>query len=47
MRLDLLGTNGPLERPVTSAANEQPVDQSRSITAAIAWPCPMHIVAMP
>jgi hypothetical protein len=36
------------ERPVSSAADEQPaLAQGRSITAAIAWPKPMHMQAIP
>jgi hypothetical protein len=35
------------KRLLPASANEQPAGQSRSITAAIAWPWPMHIVATP
>jgi hypothetical protein len=35
------------ERPVAAAPDEEPARQIRSITAAIAWPNPMHIVATP
>ena len=46
---DLLDADVPLQRLATSAPNEQPArtPQSRSTTAAIAWPWPMHIVAIP
>ena len=39
--------NVTIQRPVAAAADEQPAGQTRSITAAIAWPWPMHIVAIP
>jgi hypothetical protein len=35
------------ERAVATTADEQPARQSRSTTAAIAWPWPMHMVASP
>ena len=46
---DLLVADVPLQWLATSAPNEQPIraGQRRSITAAIAWPWPMHIVAIP
>jgi hypothetical protein len=44
---DRSGINGAIERPLPQASDEQPLRQSRSTTAAIAWPWPMHIVARP
>ena len=39
---------GLRQRPVAAAADEQPaIRQTRSITAAIAWPKPMHMQAIP
>jgi hypothetical protein len=46
---DLARIDAARERVFAASANEQPPRRpySRSITAAIAWPWPMHIVAMP
>ena len=44
---DLLRADVTIERLVAAAANEQPAGQTRSMTAAMAWPWPMHIVARP
>src|SRR5262245_49734667 len=44
---DVLATNQRVERSPATAADQQPARQSRSITEAIAWPKPMHIVATP
>ena len=42
------GEAGLRQRPVAPAAHEQPeTAQRRSTTAAIAWPKPMHMQAIP
>ena len=42
------GEAGLRQRPVAEAADEQPAaGQMRSTTAAIAWPKPMHMQAIP
>ena len=47
MRAELVRVDVRVERTVGPPANEKPVRQIRSITAAIACPKPMHIVATP
>jgi hypothetical protein len=47
MRSHGLREHSRIERSVAAAADQEPVRQSRSITAAIAIPNPMHIEAMP
>ena len=44
---DLPRPHVTIERSVAAAADEQPAGQTRSMTAAMAWPWPMHIVARP
>ena len=47
-RVPLEREAGLRQRPVAAAADEQPATaQTRSITAAIAWPKPMHMQAIP
>src|SRR5262245_27792693 len=44
---DLVPAHARAERAVAPPTDEQPARQSLSTTPAIAWPKPMHIVAMP
>ena len=44
---DLVGVDARRQRPVAAAADQEPVRQTRSTTAAIAWPKPMHMLATP
>ena len=47
MRADGRSVDAGVERPFAASANEEPVRQTRSRIPAMAWPKPMHIVAMP
>ena len=47
VRSDVAGLDQSRQRPFAAPAHQEPVRQRRSITAAIAWPKPMHMQATP
>jgi hypothetical protein len=44
---DVRAPDPRVQRIRATPSDEEPVRQTRSITAAIAWPKPMHMVAIP